>query len=63
LSGFLGRYEYQMDDKGRVSLPAAFRRAADDPSFVLVQVQAPALTLFPAAPLIRFAGSRRTRSL
>ncbi len=48
MSGFLGKYEYQLDAKGRVSLPAAFRRATDDDSaFVLVQWQAPSLTLFP----------------
>lgn len=49
MSGFLGRYEYQLDDKGRVALPAGFRRAADGESFVLLQWKAPALTLFPSA--------------
>jgi len=47
VSGFLGRYEYQMDPKGRVSLPAAFRRDAEDGSFVLLQWERPYLTLFP----------------
>jgi len=44
--GFLGRYEYQLDQKGRVSLPSAFRREADGDRFVLLQWKAPALTLF-----------------
>lgn len=47
MSGFLGRYEYQLDAKGRVSLPAAFRRETEDSRFVLLQVHRPALTLYP----------------
>ena len=47
MTGFLGRYDYQMDEKGRVSLPAAFRREADGERFVLLQWQKPFLTLFP----------------
>ena len=38
-----------MDEKGRVSLPSAFRREADGDRFVLLQWRAPALTLFPMA--------------
>ncbi len=44
---FLGSYQYQLDDKSRVSLPAAFRREAADQSFVLIQVHPPALSLYP----------------
>lgn len=44
---FLGSYRYQLDDKGRVSLPAAFRREAPDQRFVLVQAYPPSLSLFP----------------
>ena len=44
---FLGRYEYQLDQKGRVSLPSAFRREAKGNRFVLLQWKPPALTLFP----------------
>ncbi len=47
MSGFLGRYEYQLDEKGRVSLPAPFRREADGERFVLLQWESPALTLYP----------------
>jgi len=47
VSGFLGRYDYQMDEKGRVSLPAAFRREAEGDRFILVQWEKPYLTLFP----------------
>ena len=36
-----------MDEKGRVSLPSAFRREADGDRFVLLQWRAPALALFP----------------
>ena len=49
MSGFLGRFEYQLDDKGRVSLPAAFRREAQDDAFVLLRADSPALTLIPAS--------------
>jgi len=54
VSGFLGRYEYQMDGKGRVSLPAAFRREADGEAFVLLQWERPYLTLFPEGEWGRF---------
>lgn len=47
MNGFLGRYEHQMDEKGRVSLPSAFRRAAEGDRFVLLQWERPYLTLFP----------------
>jgi MraZ protein len=36
-----------MDEKGRVSLPAAFRREAGGERFVLLQWEKPYLTLFP----------------
>jgi MraZ protein len=47
LGRFLGSYLYQLDEKGRVSLPAAFRREAADQRFVLLQAYAPALALYP----------------
>ena len=47
MTGFLGRYEYQLDDKGRVALPAPFRREADGARFVLLQWEPDHLTLFP----------------
>jgi MraZ protein len=46
---FLGSYLYQLDEKGRVSLPAAFRREAPDQRFVMVQVHPPALSVYPEA--------------
>jgi MraZ protein len=46
VNAFRGQFEHQMDGKGRVSLPSAFRRDEVD-RFVLIQVQAPYLTLFP----------------
>ena len=63
MNGFVGQYEHQMDEKGRVSLPSAFRRGrsssrrlrigrepileSDSGRFVLLQWEKPYLTLFP----------------
>lgn len=53
---FLGSYLFQMDEKGRVALPAAFRRGvtgaaggkeASEQHFVLIQAYPPALALYP----------------
>jgi transcriptional regulator MraZ len=49
VNGFVGQYEHQMDEKGRVSLPSAFRREAGGDRFVLLQWEKPYLTLFPEA--------------
>ncbi len=49
MSGFLGRYEKRLDDKGRLSLPVPFRRAAADGPLVLLQYEAAALSLLPEA--------------
>lgn len=38
-----------MDEKGRLSLPSAFRRGETDDRFVLLQWEKPYLTLFPEA--------------
>ena len=58
--GYLGSYLFQMDEKGRVALPAAFRRGSNGASgpsgaskatveqrFVLIQAYAPSLALYP----------------
>ncbi|TVR63697.1 MAG: division/cell wall cluster transcriptional repressor MraZ [Gemmatimonadales bacterium] len=47
MAGFLGQYEYQLDQKGRVSLPADYRRRVHDTRFVLLQWEPTHLTLFP----------------
>lgn len=49
MNGFVGQYEHQMDAKGRVSLPSAFRREAESDRYVLLQWEKPYLTLFPEA--------------
>ncbi len=52
---FVGSYLFQMDEKGRVALPAAFRRTSGngkesaDQRFVLIQAYAPSLALYPEA--------------
>lgn len=47
MASFLGRYEYQLDPKGRVSLPADFRKESEGSRFVLLQWEATHLTLLP----------------
>lgn len=47
VASFLGRYDYQLDPKGRLSLPADFRRVAEGGAFVLLQWEPTHLTLFP----------------
>lgn len=47
VGGFLGSYRHQVDAKGRVSLPAAFRRGSDSEHFVLIKVHDDALSLYP----------------
>ena len=54
---FLGSYQYQLDEKGRVSLPAAFRREAADQSFVLIQAYPPALSLYPEGDVAAGGGA------
>ncbi len=49
MASFLGRHDYQLDAKGRLSLPAEFRRVAEGSSFVLLQWEATHLTLLPEA--------------
>lgn len=44
---FLGSFVHQLDEKGRVSLPAPFRKEAAELRFVLVQAYPPALSLYP----------------
>lgn len=50
---FLGSYTYQLDDKGRVSLPAPFRNVAPEQRFVLIQVTPPALSLYPETEWVK----------
>ncbi len=47
MTGFLGSYLHQLDEKGRLALPASFRRSAGDAGFVLIHAYEPALYLYP----------------
>ncbi|MDH3732244.1 MAG: cell division/cell wall cluster transcriptional repressor MraZ [Gemmatimonadota bacterium] len=47
MAGFLGRFLHTLDPKGRISLPAQFRRGRESDPFVLIQTQPEALTLYP----------------
>ena len=44
---FVGSYLHQLDEKGRLALPASYRREAADQRFVLIQPYPPALALYP----------------
>jgi MraZ protein len=48
MSGFLGSFTHQVDEKGRLSLPVSFRRAAAEGPLVVVQAHRNALSLYPA---------------
>ncbi len=48
MHGFLGRHEYQIDEKGRVSFPSPFRRVVSGGPLVLLQWQSSHLDLFPS---------------
>jgi len=45
--GFLGGYLHQLDTKGRVSLPALYRKGRQGQVFVLIKTQPDALSLYP----------------
>ena len=44
---FLGRFEFALDAKGRVSLPAEYRKKVENTRFTLIQSETTHLTLFP----------------
>jgi MraZ protein len=44
---YLGSYVHQLDEKGRLSLPAQYRRESADQRFILLQPYPPALALYP----------------
>lgn len=47
MSGYLGSFQHQIDEKGRLSLPAQFRRESGEQTLVLVHVFPDSLTLYP----------------
>ena len=65
MPGLLGRHEFQIDVKGRVSLPSAFRRVVSANPLVLLQWQDTHLDLFPEETWVEIRknllGHRRAR--
>jgi MraZ protein len=59
MTGFLGSFQHQIDDKGRLSLPAPFRRGNAEQPLVLVHVFPDALTLYPHAAWAEVEGRLR----
>jgi MraZ protein len=55
LGGFLGSFRHQIDEKGRVALPASFRRLGGEEPFVLLDAGDRALFLYPASAWRRLA--------
>lgn len=47
MSGYFGQYEYGLDEKGRVSLPPAFRKGDGASPFVLLRWEKDFLHLYP----------------
>ena len=47
MSGFIGSFQHQIDEKGRLSLPAQFRRESGGQTLVLVHAFSDSLTLYP----------------
>jgi len=47
MPGYLGSFQHQIDEKGRLSLPAQFRRESPEQTLVLAHVTADSLTLYP----------------
>lgn len=47
MTGFLGSYLHQLDEKGRLALPASFRRSAGNAGFVLIHCYESSLFLYP----------------
>lgn len=47
MAGYLGSFQHQIDEKGRLSLPAQFRRENPEQTLVLAHVTADSLTLYP----------------
>ncbi len=47
IKGFLGQYEINLDDKGRVRIPSKFKAQMGDESFVISCGSAACLIVYP----------------
>lgn len=61
MSGYLGSFLHQIDEKGRLSLPAPFRRESGEQTLVLVHVFPENLTVFPESTWAEMAERLRRR--
>lgn len=60
---FTGRYQHTIDAKGRVSVPAAFRKNGKSNSFMLFRGMETCLFLFPADAYYQMLGERFARPM
>jgi transcriptional regulator MraZ len=58
MAGYLGSYAHSIDDKGRLSLPAPFRRESGEQTLVLVHVR-DSLRLYPESAWVEVAAMLR----
>ncbi len=60
MAGFLGSFVHHLDAKGRISLPATFRRGRESEPFVLIQRPTEAVSLYPDEAWLEVEAELRT---
>ncbi len=60
MAGFLGSFLHHVDAKGRISLPATFRRGRESEPFVLIQRPTDAISLYPDEAWLELEAELRT---
>lgn len=60
MAGFLGSFLHHLDAKGRISLPATFRRGRESEPFVLIQRPTDAISLYPDEAWLELEAELRT---